>query len=96
MRAIATKYGLPSKNYVNKWETELKKKGMLPPDATKPVKTAGRAPEAVLRNDDRTERERQYELEIEAMKAQIQYYESLDYIKQFLKKTKPSEKVKLE
>ena len=96
VRAIANKYNLPSKNYVNNWEAELKKKGLLPSDATKPVKSAGRAPEDVLRKDDRTERERQYELEIEALKAQIQYYESLDFIKQFLKKTKPSEKVKLE
>ncbi|NLJ75951.1 MAG: transposase [Peptococcaceae bacterium] len=42
VRAIACKYGLPSKNYTNRWETALKKKGLLPPTATKPIKTAGR------------------------------------------------------
>jgi len=43
VRAIAAKYNLPSKNYVNKWEAQLKKKGLLPQDATKPVKSVGRS-----------------------------------------------------
>ena len=92
VRAIASKYGLPSKNYIGKWEVYLKKKGLLPPEATKPNKTAGRAPESVVRKDERTERERQYELEIEALKARVAYYESLEFIKPFLKKTKKSDK----
>lgn len=92
VRAIASKYGLPSKNYINKWEDYLKKKGLLSPDATKPNKTVGRAPEPVARKDVRTERERQYELEIETLKARVAYYESLESLQPFLKKTKKSDK----
>ena len=40
---IGDKYNLPSKNYIANWEQYLKKKGLLPLDATKPVKTVGRA-----------------------------------------------------
>lgn len=78
VRAIASKYGLPSKNYINKWEEYLKKKGLLSPKATKPNKTIGRSPEPIARQDDRTERERQYEQEIETLKARVAYYESLE------------------
>lgn len=92
VRAIASKYGLPSKNYINKWEDYLKKKGLIPTDATKPNKTAGRSSEPITRKDDRTERERQYELEIEALKARVAYYESLESLQPFLKKTKKPEK----
>ena len=92
VRAIALKYGLPSKNYIGKWEDYHKKKGLLPIDATKPNKTVGRSPEPVARKDERTEKERQYESEIEALKARIAYYESLEYMQPFLKKTKKSEK----
>ena len=40
--AIASRYGLASKNYIGKWEHYLKKKGLLYPEATKPNKTIGR------------------------------------------------------
>lgn len=53
-RAIAAKYGLPSKNYIGNWEIQLKRKGLLPPDATKPQNTTGRTKEEILRKDDRT------------------------------------------
>jgi transposase-like protein len=86
VRAVAAKYNLPSKNYVNKWEAQLKKKGLLPQDATKPVKSVGRSKEFILRNDTRTPREKQYEEEIQYLKARVAYYESLESIKPFLKK----------
>lgn len=92
VRAIASKYGLPSKNYISKWEQYLKKKGLLPADATKPIKATGRSSESIVRFDNRTERERQYETEIDALKARVAYYESLEYIQPFLKKTKKSSK----
>ena len=92
VRAIALKYDLPSKNYISKWEEYLKKKGLLSPDDTKPNKTVGRSPEPIARKDERTERERQYELEIETLKARISYYESLESLQPFLKKTKKSDK----
>ncbi|NLI74790.1 MAG: transposase [Euryarchaeota archaeon] len=60
VRAIASKYELPSKNYVNRWETALKRKGLLPPNATKPIKAAGRTKDAILYKDERTPREKQY------------------------------------
>lgn len=92
VRAIALKYNLPSKNYINNWEKYLKKKGLLPEDATKPIKTIYRSSENIVRADNRTELERQYESEIEVLKARIAYYESLEYIQPFLKKTKKSDK----
>ncbi|MDP4133205.1 MAG: hypothetical protein Q8882_04245 [Bacillota bacterium] len=87
VRAIALKYNLPSKNYINNWEQYLKKKGLLSADATKPNKAVGRSPEDVMRYDSKTNRERQYEAEIEVLKARIAYFESLEYMQPFLKKT---------
>lgn len=86
VRAIAAKYGLPSKNYIGNWEVQLKKKGLLPPDATKPNKTNGRAKEKIFREDTRTPREKQYEEEIQALKAKVAYYEKLESLQPFLKK----------
>jgi transposase-like protein len=86
VRAIAAKYNLPSKNYINKWEMQLIEKGLLPAEATKPVKTVARSKESIIRQDTRTARERQYEEEIQILKARVAYYESLESIKPFLKK----------
>lgn len=35
VRTIARKYGLPSKNYINNWENQLKRKGLLAEDTEK-------------------------------------------------------------
>lgn len=86
VRAIAAKYNLPSKNYINRWERQLIEKGLLPPEATKPVKTAGRSKETITRQDTRTAREKQYEEEIQILKARVAYFESLESMKPFLKK----------
>jgi len=86
VRAIAAKYNLPSKNYISEWEKQLKKKGLLPPDATKPNKSVGRTKESIIYKDTRTPREKQYEEEIQILKARIAYYESLEYMKPFIKK----------
>ncbi len=92
VRAIASKYNLPSKNYINNWEKQLKKKGLLPPDATKPNKTVARSKESILRKDTRTPREKQLEEEIQVLKAKIAYYESLEKMQPFLKKNIKLEK----
>ena len=86
VRSIAKKYNLPSKNYINNWEKSLKNLGLLPKDATKPNKTAGPAPFDCIEQDTRTEREKQYETEIEQLKAKIAYFEQLDHLQPFLKK----------
>lgn len=86
IRVIARKYGLPSKNYITRWEAALKKKGLLNADAVKPVKAAGPSKDTLTFNDNRTEREKQYEAEIEALKARVEYLESLDRLQPFLKK----------
>lgn len=88
VRAIASKYNLPSKNYINRWEEELKRKGLLPLDSTKSNKSVARSKEAILREDTRTPREKQYEEEIQILKVKIAYYESLDHMQPFLKKNK--------
>lgn len=88
VRSIALKYNLPSKNYINNWEAELKKKGLLPQEATKPEKTVARTKESILRQDTRTAKEKQYEQEIEALKAKVAYYESLETLKPFISKKK--------
>jgi transposase-like protein len=86
VRSIALKYNLPSKNYINNWEEYLIKKGILPPGSTKPNKTVGRTSEKIVRQDDRTEREKRYEDEIRELKARVEFLESLDSLKPFLKK----------
>jgi transposase InsO family protein/transposase-like protein len=86
VRLVALKYNLPSKNYINDWEKYLIKKGLLPPGSTKPNKTTHRAPEHIVRHDDRSEREKQYEDEIRELKARVKYLESLESLKPFLKK----------
>lgn len=92
VRAISLKYNLPSKNYINNWEQYLKKKGLLPPDATKPNKAVGRSPEPVMRSNAKTQLEKQYEAELELLKARIGYFEGLESMQPFLKKNKKSEK----
>ena len=69
----------------------MKKKRLLPPDATKPNKAVARTKESTLREDNRTPREKQYEAEIERMQARIDYLESLESLQPFLKKNKKSE-----
>ena len=86
VRLIAAKYNLPSKNYITNWETYLKKKGLLPPDATKPNKSVARTSEKKAREDSRTSLEKQYEAQIEEMQVRIDYLESLDSLQPFLKK----------
>jgi transposase-like protein len=96
VRLIALKYNLPSKNYINNWEKDLIKKGLLPEGSTKPNKTVGRAPEHVVRHDDRTEREKQYEDEIRELKARVKYLESLESLKPFLKKKLKMQEIRYE
>ena len=92
VRAITLKYGLPSKNYISRWEEQLKEIGMLPKEATKPNKAVGRSSEQLTRQDDRTPREKQYELEIEILKARVEYFEGLDYMQPFIKKKEKYER----
>lgn len=92
IRATAQKHGLPSKNYITKWEESLKKKGILPADATKPNKAAGRCKESIVFKSDLTQRERQYELEIEQLRAKVAFFESLERMQPFIKKKKSSDK----
>ena len=88
VRIIAKKYGLPSKNYINNWEAQLKKKGLLPKDAAKPKKTAGPSKNSLSLKDTKTPNERQLELENMRLRAKIEYFESLDYMKPFITKKK--------
>jgi len=96
VRLIALKYNLPSKNYINNWEKDLIKKSLLPEGSTKPNKTVGRAPEHVVRHDDRSEREKQYEDEIRELKARVKYLESLESLKPFLKKKLKMQEIRYE
>lgn len=86
VRMIASKYDLPSKNYIERWEEYLKRKGMLAPEATKEIKSVGRSKESIAREDIRTPREKQYQAEIEVLKAKVEYLESLESLQPFLKK----------
>jgi transposase len=86
IRAIALKYGLPSKNYINKWEKELVAKGLLPEGSTKPNKSVARCSETIMRKDTRTEREKQLEEEIRKLKTKVAYYEGLKSLQPYLKK----------
>ena len=88
VRAIARKYGLPSKNYINNWEEQLKRKGLLSEDAGKPNKTAGPSANSLNLENTKTPREKELELEIMRLNARIEYFESLDHIKPFIAKKK--------
>lgn len=88
VRAIARKYGLPSKNYINNWEEQLKRKGLLPEDAGKRNKTAGPSSNSLNVENTKTPREKELELEIMHLNARIEYFESLDHIKPFIAKKK--------
>lgn len=92
VRAIALKYNLPSKNYINIWEQYLIEKGLLPTGSTKPNKSVGRSKESIAREQSLTEREKQYESEITELRARINYLETLDHLKPFItKKNKKSD-----
>jgi len=88
VRIIARMYGLPSKNYINNWEEQLKKKGLLPKDATKPDKTSGPSKNSLSLEDNKTPKEKQLELENMQLRAKIEYFESLEYMKPFISKKK--------
>ncbi|MDR5658544.1 transposase [Serpentinicella sp. ANB-PHB4] len=88
VRAIARRYELPSKNYINNWEKQLKKKGLLPEDASKLHKTAGPSKNSHIPHASKTTREKQLEAENIRLKAQIEYLESIKYMKPFLSKKK--------
>jgi transposase-like protein len=86
VRMITSKNGLPSKNYITRWEQELKNKGLLPENSTKKIKAAGRSKEKIARADSRTVREKEYESKINQLEARVEYLESLEKLKPFLKK----------
>ena len=88
LRTISRKYNLPAKNYINNWEKQLIRKGLLPEGSTKPNKSVGRSPNTIAYNDSRTEKEKHYEYEISKLKAEIDYLESLDHIKPYIAKKK--------
>lgn len=88
VRAIARKYNLPSKNYINNWENQLKRKGLLPEDAEKPNKTSGPSSNSLNLEPAKTPRERELEIENMQLRARIEYFESLDYMKPFIPKKK--------
>lgn len=86
VRMIARKYDLPSKNYIGRWENELKKKGLLPTNATKPNKTSGPSNDSLNPGKNKLPREKQLELENMELKAKIEYLESLEHLKPFISK----------
>lgn len=88
VRSIARKHGLASKNYINNWEEQLKKKGLLPKDAKKPNMTAGPSSNSLNIKSTTTPRERELELENMQLRAKIEYLESLDHMKPFISKKK--------
>lgn len=88
VRIIAKMHGLPSKNYINNWEEQLKKKGLLPKDATKPDKTSGPSKNSLSIEDNKTPKEKQLELENIQLRAKLEYFESLEYMKPFISKKK--------
>lgn len=88
VRLIAEKYGLPSKNYINRWEEELIRKGLLPSDSKKINMTKGSHKKEHREKDERTPREKQYEKEAIKLKAEIKYLRSLKELKPLLVKKK--------
>lgn len=87
VRKITAKYNLSSKNLVLNWEKQLKEKGLLPTEAKK-------NPDNIkIRSDkidfpEKTQREIEYEKEIERLHAKIEYYEQLEHLQPFISKKK--------
>lgn len=73
-RTIAKKYNLPSKNYINNWEKELIKKGLLTSEECYKSKNKTYS---LNKPDKKTAYEKQLEKENLRLRAELAYYEEL-------------------
>ena len=95
VRKITAKYNLSSKNLVLNWEKQLKEKGLLPTEAKKdPEKIKSRSDKIDF--PEKTQREIEYEKEIERLHAKIEYYEQLEHLQPFISKKKQKQGAKVQ
>ena len=73
-RTIAKKYNLPSKNYINNWEKELIKKGLITSEEC--YKSQNKT-FSLNKPDKKTAYEKQLEKENLRLRAELAYYEEL-------------------
>lgn len=70
-RAIAKKYNLPSKNYIDKWKKQLIKKGLLSENIENKPKVKKHTQKII---DTKTPYEKQLEKENYRLKAELAFY----------------------
>lgn len=74
-RTLAKKYNLPSKNYVQKWEKQLIRKGLLKEDELRNLKPREHSFKKGIK---KTEYEKTLEKENFELKAKLAYYQELE------------------
>ena len=85
VRLTARAFNLPSKNYIEKWIKQLKKKGLIPMDKEKTVTKSSQNTDKSKdkkknRSSKKTAREKQLEKEILKLKAEIDYLKKLEQL----------------
>lgn len=82
VRNTSLKWGLPSKNYIEKWQEQLKLSGDIPFDACKKIKVLGQPKREIAEKlPHKTEREKLLEKENVILRAKLDLYSELE--KQF-------------
>ena len=83
VRLIARSYGLPSKNYIERWVKELKTKGLIPLDAKKldgksSAKNRTQKADNPYEAHKKSARETHLEKEVLRLQAEIDYLKKLE------------------
>jgi transposase-like protein len=92
VRMTANKWGLPSKNYITKWEVYLKRKGLLPNAVKKPPLKAQKAHKAIERSESERIELQALRKQNEELKAALEFERELNYALGVKKKRKQNTK----
>jgi len=82
MRVTARSYGLPSKNYIERWILELKEKGLIDADAKKQdakssMKSRAKKTDSPYEAHQKTAREIHLEKEVQRLQAEVDFLKKL-------------------
>jgi transposase-like protein len=79
-RMTANKWGLPSKNYILKWEAYLGRRGLLPDVPKKPPLKAPKSIKNIKRSDSELIELQALRKQNEELKAALEYERELNYL----------------
>jgi transposase len=82
LRVVARSYGLPSKNYIERWLIILKEKGLIPQDAVKSnakssIKASAQKSKSPYEAHQKSARESQLEKEVLRLQAEVDFLKKL-------------------